>query len=129
MVGTNALTFLITFCQSVPIAWTIFACSPAELVVRWCAGQKVISVTVNMIVMMAAKKILLFVTTVASQALPYAGTAAGVLQQSGLVMAIMTVSTDLMSQILIPDVRLAQKRALCPAQVFLEIAESFVMAT
>ena len=80
------------------------------------------------IAMMAAMKIPQHVTTAVSQVLPSAGTAAGVwiLNISVIVMPTI-VGTALMNQTLGQIARIAQRRAPCPAQVFLEIVQSFVM--
>ena len=82
-----------------------------------------------MIVMMAAMKIRLSVTTAPAQALPCAEMAASVFKQSGLVtVVLLPVLTDLINLIFIPIAYFAQKRALCPAQVFQGIVQRYVTA-
>ena len=82
----------------------------------------------GILAMMAAMNIRLSVTTAPGQALPCAGTAAGVLGQRMLVLEIREHAlTDPMTQIQIIRIALfAQKRALCPAQVFLGIVRRCV---
>ena len=80
----------------------------------------------GILAMMAAMNIRLSVTTAHVQALPCAGMAAGVLGESRLVTVMAPVLTDPMNLILIPIALYAQKRALCPAQVFLGIVQRCV---
>ena len=71
----------------------------------------------------------LSVTTAPGQALLCAGTVASVFKQSGLVtVVLLPVLTDLINLILIPIAHFAQKRALCPAQVFLGTVQRCVTA-
>ena len=78
--------------------------------------------------MVPAMKIRLSVTTAPSQALPCAGMAAGVLGQSRLAIVMLPVLTAPMNPILIPIALFAQKRALCPAQVFLGTVQRYATA-
>ena len=73
----------------------------------------------SMLAMISAMKIRLSVTTAPGQGLLCAAMAACVLAESGLVTVMSSVMTDLMNLIFIPIALFAQKRALCPAQVFL----------
>ena len=77
----------------------------------------------RMIAMISAMKIRLSVTTAPAQALPCAGMAAGVIRKNTLVTVMFTVLTAPMNLIFIPIAHFAQKRALCPAQVFLGIVQ------
>ena len=77
------------------------------------------------VVMMAAMNLPLSVTTALGQALPCAGTAAGVFLLHIFVMDMLLVGTALTSQIPGRIARIAQRRATCPAQVFLATVQSF----
>ena len=84
----------------------------------------------GILAMITATKLRLSVTTATVQALPCAGTAAGVLiRQNGLVTVMWTVQTDLMNPILILVATFAQRRALCPAQVFLRTVQRYATAS
>ena len=83
----------------------------------------------GMIAMISAMKIRLSVTTAPGQALPCAGTIVDVLIQLGLVTILSTVLTALMNPILILVASFAQRRALCPAQVFLRTVQSYATAS
>ena len=85
-----------------------------------------------MYAMMALIKILLLATTAACQAIlvtvPCAGMAARVFIQTPVVIMILIVLMALMNLTHIPSVTTAQRRGVCPAQVFLGTVESSVMA-
>ena len=81
-----------------------------------------------MIAMITAMNIRLSVTTAPVQALLCAGTAVRVLRKHGRVTVLSTVLTAPMNPILIPIALFAQKKALCPAQVFLATVQRYAMA-
>ena len=80
------------------------------------------------LVMMAAMKIPLPVTTATSQTVPCVGMEVSVLKLSVFVMVIQpVVQTALMNQIPGRNAHIAQRRATFPAQVFLIFVQSFVI--
>ena len=76
---------------------------------------------------MAVMNFPLSVTIVAGQALPYAGTAAGVFQLSIFATKVLIVQMALTNPILGRIAIFAQTRAACPAQDFLIFVQSCVM--
>ena len=79
-----------------------------------------------MSVMMAAMILCPSVTTATGQALPCAGTAVDALRYQNFVGVLVIAQTALTTLTLGQIAHFAQRRAACPAQVFLEIVQSFV---
>ena len=120
---------LMSLCQSAPTVFRTCPCSPVDLVAMRCVCVRIsISVMATFIIaMMAAMKFPLCVTTAIGQASPCAGTAAVALRLRVFAEDILCVVTALTSPILGQIAQSAQRRASCPAQVFLGTVQSFVM--
>ena len=124
--------------QSALIVLRIPLSSPANTVVRWCVSAKIIISVLVVVggtaiyVMMVVIKILLLATTAACQAImvtvPCAGMAARVFIPTPVVIMFLIVVMALINLTHFLSVTFAQRRGVCPAQVFLGTVESFVTA-
>ena len=97
------------------------------MVCRIGALEKSGSATVFLIATMAATSLPPSVTTAVGQALPGAEMAVGVLRLSGVVMELFLARTALTNRTLGRIAPFAQRRAPCPAQVFLATVQNFAM--